>query len=142
MAHTNQRVEVINALLRGVGQVMFQNSSTTGLLFLVGIFLNSYECGLTALLGLVAAIGGALSPGRHAGSHRPVRAHYLGIPAADGRIQSSAGCVGRQGAHPRVDPHAVGCGVSRRQQADRHGAVPVIPPTYQIGQRTYHARCP
>src|SRR6266542_1817908 len=52
MAHRNPAVGVIDTLLRGVGQVMLQNNPMTGLLFLVGIFLNSYESGLTALLGL------------------------------------------------------------------------------------------
>ena len=55
MAHANPAVGVIDTLLRGVGQVMLQNNPITGLLFLVGIFLNSYEDGLTALLGLVVA---------------------------------------------------------------------------------------
>jgi urea transporter len=48
-------VGVIDTLLRGVGQVMLQNNPITGLLFLVGIFINSYKYGLTALLGLVVA---------------------------------------------------------------------------------------
>ena len=55
MAHVNPAVGVIDTLLRGVGQVMFQNNPITGLLFLVGIFINSYKYGLTALLGLVVA---------------------------------------------------------------------------------------
>ena len=55
MAHANPAVGVIDTLLRGVGQVMFQNNPITGLLFLVGIFINSYKYGLTALLGLVVA---------------------------------------------------------------------------------------
>jgi len=54
-AHVNRAVGVIDSLLRGVGQVMFQNNAITGLLFLVGIFINSYKYGLTALLGLVVA---------------------------------------------------------------------------------------
>jgi len=52
MPHVNAAVGVIDTLLRGVGQVMLQNNPMTGVLFLVGIFLNSYESGLTALLGL------------------------------------------------------------------------------------------
>jgi hypothetical protein len=52
---THAAVGAIDILLRGVGQVMFQNNPITGLLFLVGIFINSYEYGLTALLGLVVA---------------------------------------------------------------------------------------
>jgi hypothetical protein len=52
---THAAVGAIDILMRGVGQVMFQNNPITGLLFLVGIFINSYECGLTALLGVVVA---------------------------------------------------------------------------------------
>jgi urea transporter len=55
MALVNPAVGAIDALLRGVGQVMLQNNPITGLLFLVGIFINSYIDGLTALLGLVVA---------------------------------------------------------------------------------------
>jgi hypothetical protein len=44
---THTAVGAIAILLRGVGQVMFQNNPITGLLFLVGIFINSYEYGLT-----------------------------------------------------------------------------------------------
>jgi urea transporter len=54
-ARMQPAVGVIDTLLRGVGQVMFQNNSTSGLLFLVGIFINSYKYGLTALLGLIVA---------------------------------------------------------------------------------------
>src|ERR687891_825461 len=55
MAQVKPAVAVIDTLLRGVGQVMFQNNPITGLLFLVGIFIKSYNYGLTALLGLVVA---------------------------------------------------------------------------------------
>ena len=41
MAPVKPAVGVIDTLLRGVGQVMFQNNPITGLLFLVGIFINS-----------------------------------------------------------------------------------------------------
>src|SRR5262245_45901801 len=51
----NPLIEVIDSLLRGVGQVMFQNNPTTGLLFLVGIFISSDQSGLSALLGLLVA---------------------------------------------------------------------------------------
>src|SRR5262245_18917130 len=51
----DRAVLVIDTLLRGIGQVMLQNNPISGLLFLVGIFINSYKCGLTALLGLVVA---------------------------------------------------------------------------------------
>lgn len=41
----------IKTILRGVGQVMLQNNAFTGLLFLIGIFYNSWIFGLGALLG-------------------------------------------------------------------------------------------
>lgn len=40
---------------RGVGQVMFQRSALSGLLMLVGIFLNSWEMGVLAIGGNVAS---------------------------------------------------------------------------------------
>ncbi len=40
-------------ILRGVGQVMFQNNALTGLLFLIGIFYNSLLMGIGAILGNV-----------------------------------------------------------------------------------------
>ena len=55
MAQVKLAVAVIDTLLRGVGQVMFQNSPITGLLFLAGICINSYKYSLTALLGLIVA---------------------------------------------------------------------------------------
>jgi urea transporter len=55
MAERNPAVGVVDTLLRGVGQVMFQNNPLTGLLFLVGILVNSFKfCG-AALLGLAAS---------------------------------------------------------------------------------------
>lgn len=50
----------VRALLRGSGQVMFQQSAWTGILFLAGIFWGAYSAGAPqvawgALLGLVAS---------------------------------------------------------------------------------------
>lgn len=45
----------LKTLLKGVGQVMLQNSAITGLLFLVGIFWNSTVMGFGAVLGLLSA---------------------------------------------------------------------------------------
>src|ERR671914_827347 len=55
MAERNPAVGVVDTLLRGVGQVMFQNNPVTGLLFLVGIFVNSFKLGGAGLLGLAAS---------------------------------------------------------------------------------------
>jgi len=55
MAQSNPAVGVVDTLLRGVGQVMFQNNPLTGLLFVVGIFVNSLKFGGAALLGVAAS---------------------------------------------------------------------------------------
>jgi urea transporter len=55
MAQRNPAVAVVDMLLRGIGQVMFQNNPLTGLLFLVGIFVNSFKFGGAALLGVAAS---------------------------------------------------------------------------------------
>lgn len=43
----------VDSVFRGIGQVMFQNNTYAGLLFLCGIFYNSLLFGSTALLGTV-----------------------------------------------------------------------------------------
>lgn len=43
----------IQIILRGIGQVMFQNNIYSGLLFLSGIFYNSWLLGIAALLGTI-----------------------------------------------------------------------------------------
>jgi urea transporter len=55
LAQRNPAIGVVDTLLRGVGQVMFQNNPLTGLLFLVGIFVNSLKFGGAALLGVAAS---------------------------------------------------------------------------------------
>jgi urea transporter len=55
MAERNPAVGAVDTLLRGVGQVMFQNNPLTGLLFLVGVFVNSFKLGGAALLALAAS---------------------------------------------------------------------------------------
>src|SRR5918993_4955491 len=55
MAERNPAVGAVDTLLRGVGQVMFQNNPLTGLLFLVGIFVNSFKFGGAGLIGLAAS---------------------------------------------------------------------------------------
>ncbi|MCB0801888.1 MAG: urea transporter [Flavobacteriales bacterium] len=43
----------LQTILRGIGQVMFQNNSYSGILFLAGIFYNSWSMGLAALFGTI-----------------------------------------------------------------------------------------
>ncbi len=40
-------------IFRGIGQIMFQNNSITGLLFLIGIFYNSWVMGIGAIVGVL-----------------------------------------------------------------------------------------
>jgi len=49
----------IQLILRGIGQVMFQNNIYSGLLFLIGIFYNSWLLGIAALLGTIISTGTA-----------------------------------------------------------------------------------
>jgi urea transporter len=46
-------MKFIPTILRGIGQVMFQNNIYSGALFLVGIFYNSWLLGLAALFGTI-----------------------------------------------------------------------------------------
>jgi urea transporter len=55
LTQSNPFVGFVDTLLRGCGQVMFQNNPLTGLLFLVGIFVNSALLGLAGLIGLIAS---------------------------------------------------------------------------------------
>jgi urea transporter len=55
LAGANPVIAVVDALLRGTGQVMFQNNPLTGLIFLAGIFVNSGKLGGLGLLGLAAS---------------------------------------------------------------------------------------
>lgn len=66
--------EFIKILLRGTGQVMFQNSAWTGLLFMIGIFWGAYTEGL-GLVGWGALLGVTVST---------VTGYLLGFPAKDG----------------------------------------------------------
>ncbi|MGE4470695.1 MAG: urea transporter [Desulfovibrio sp.] len=55
-------------VLRGCGQVMFQNNPITGLLFFVGMFYNSWELGLCALVGTIVSTGLAMLLGADRGA--------------------------------------------------------------------------
>ncbi|MCG2430410.1 urea transporter [Aequorivita xiaoshiensis] len=46
-------MKFIDSILRGIGQVIFQNNIFSGLLFIIGIFYNSWLMGLAALVGTV-----------------------------------------------------------------------------------------
>lgn len=50
----------VDSVLRGIGQVMLQNNSYTGLLFLLGVFYSSTLSGLAVLLGTAASTATAM----------------------------------------------------------------------------------
>jgi urea transporter len=45
-------IDFLKIILRGISQVMFQNNPITGLLFLIGIFYNSWIMGIGVLVGV------------------------------------------------------------------------------------------
>lgn len=89
MTISNNITEYPRTLLRGVGQVMFQCNAWTGLLFIIGIFWGSYQCGTpqVAWAGVVGVIASTIA------------GQLLGQPQADG----SQGLWGFNGV-------LVGCG--------------------------------
>lgn len=54
---------LLDTVLRGLGQVMFQNNSYTGLLFLVGLAVNSLLYAAAALVGAASATLAAMAMG-------------------------------------------------------------------------------
>lgn len=69
----------IDAVLRGVGQVMLQDNSYTGALFLAGIFWNSWLFGIATLLGTAASTAAAVLLGTR---HSRVRTGLYGFNGA------------------------------------------------------------
>ena len=49
-----------DSVLRGIGQVMLQNNSYTGFIFLIGIFYHSILSGFAVLIGVVASTATAM----------------------------------------------------------------------------------
>jgi len=72
-------VEFGDNILRGIGQVMLQNNPISGLLFLAGLFVSSWQAGVYALFGTAVATA---------------TARLLGAPAAS----VSSGLYGFNGA--------------------------------------------
>ncbi|MFV0531075.1 MAG: urea transporter [Flavobacteriales bacterium] len=48
-----KKIPFIDNVLKGVGQIMLQENRWTGLLFLVGIFIGSWQCGVATILATV-----------------------------------------------------------------------------------------
>lgn len=47
-------MDLAKTTLRGIGQIMLQNNAVTGLIFLIGIFVNSWVMGVGAILGVLS----------------------------------------------------------------------------------------
>lgn len=66
-SEANPVIGFVDELLRGMGQVMFQNSPITGLFFLIGFFVGSWEFGIYAIVGTAVST---------------LTARWLGVPAS------------------------------------------------------------
>ncbi|MBV8325671.1 urea transporter [Chryseobacterium sp.] len=49
-----KKIPFIDNVLKGIGQIMLQENRWTGLLFLIGIFMGSWQCGVAVLLSTAA----------------------------------------------------------------------------------------
>ncbi|WP_050020182.1 urea transporter [Chryseobacterium sp. P1-3] len=49
-----KKIPFIDNILKGVGQIMLQENRWTGLLFLIGIFMGSWQCGVAVLISTAA----------------------------------------------------------------------------------------
>ena len=78
-APAHQVLAFADAVLRGIGQVMLQNNSYTGLLFLAGMFYNSALLGLAMLAGAAASTATALLLGLN---RAQLRAGWFGFNGA------------------------------------------------------------
>lgn len=72
----------IDSVLRGIGQVMLQNNSYTGLIFLIGIFYNSILLGFAALLGSIVSTLSAILLGVNSTSIRAGLFGFNGVLVA------------------------------------------------------------
>ena len=56
----SRTVGFFDSVLRGIGQVMFQGNSYTGIIFTIGIFCNSVPFGVAVLLGTIVSTATAM----------------------------------------------------------------------------------
>lgn len=49
-----KKLPFLDHILKGIGQIMLQENRWTGLLFLIGIFMGSWQCGVAVLLSTAA----------------------------------------------------------------------------------------
>jgi urea transporter len=86
LSQENTAVSFVDTLLRGTGQVMFQNNPITGLLFLIGIFINSYQLGIAGVIGLLASTIAAMLLGADRNLIRAGLFGYNGILTGIGLV--------------------------------------------------------
>lgn len=55
-----EKIPFIDNVLKGIGQIMLQENRWTGLLFLIGIFMGSWQCGVAVLLSTAAGTFAAM----------------------------------------------------------------------------------
>lgn len=76
----------LDSVLRGIGQVMFQNNTYAGILFLAGVFHSSALCGIAALTGTMISTGTAILLGANATKIRDGLFGFNGALTAIGLI--------------------------------------------------------
>ncbi|RXM39456.1 urea transporter [Chryseobacterium sp. CH21] len=77
-----KKLPFIDHVLKGIGQIMLQENRWTGLLFLIGIFMGSWQCGVAVLLSTAA------------GTFTAMKLHYDKSEISAGLYSFSAALVG------------------------------------------------
>ena len=74
-----KKIPFIDNVLKGIGQIMLQENRWTGLLFLIGIFMGSWQCGVAVLLSTAA---GTFTAMKLKYAHSEINAGLYGFSAA------------------------------------------------------------
>ncbi|PWN67848.1 urea transporter [Chryseobacterium oncorhynchi] len=74
-----KKLPFVDNVLKGIGQIMLQENRWTGLLFLIGIFMGSWQCGVAVLLSTAA---GTFTAMKLKYAHSEINAGLYGFSAA------------------------------------------------------------
>lgn len=74
-----KKLPFVDNVLKGIGQIMLQENRWTGLLFLIGIFMGSWQCGVAVLLSTAA---GTFTAMKLKYAHSEINSGLYGFSAA------------------------------------------------------------
>lgn len=74
-----KKLPFLDHILKGIGQIMLQENRWTGLLFLIGIFMGSWQCGVAVLISTAA---GTLTAMKFKYNQAEISAGLYGFSAA------------------------------------------------------------